>query len=210
MQFDILITIVIAILAFIATMVGSYYSRNSFLLDLKVLEKDKKRTEKAKHYFDTYINRAPSFRASPYQKQIDSDDLNESVKLPYAFTDFLIKNFPDRYFYFITLLNKSWSHFEISDFEENQKIICKIKSTTQQKWKYFLLYISFAMCTSILILYNDIIINKITMGSELGTFIILCFFIIISMILTCHSLYKATQISEIEMLIKEFEKKAPE
>lgn len=208
MQFDFLMSFIVAVLSFLVATAGSYYSRNSFLLNLKVFEKDKKRPEKAKHYYDTYINTPPSFRASPFQQQIDSDDLNESVKLPFQFTDFLIKNFPNRYFYFVALLNKSWSYFEISKDGENQTITCKIENIKRQKIKYFFLYIAFAMITSSLVIYNDLILNKVVIDSGFGTLVILCFFIIISIIFTIFSLHKLSQMTDIETLVEEL-KKAP-
>lgn len=208
MQFDFLMSFIVAVLSFLVATVGSYYSRHSFLLNLKTFEKDKKRSEKAKYYHDTYINKPPSFKASPFRQQIDSDDLNESVKLPFQFTDFLIKNYPNRYFYFVALLNKSWSYFEVSKDGENQTITCKIKNIKWHKVKYFLLYITFAMTTSSLVIYNDFILNKVVIDSGLGTLVILCFFIIISITFTIHSLFKLTQMTDIETLVNEF-KNAP-
>ena len=210
MQVDFLMSFIVAVLSFIVATVGSYYSRNSFLLDLKILEKDKKRPEKAKHYHDKYINVPPSFTPDPFLKQIDSDELNETVKLPFKFTDFLIKNYPDRYFYFVSLLKKSWSYFDVIEIEKELKIICTIQNIISKKIKYFSLYITFAMISTTLVLYNDIIINKIVVSSGLGTLVILCFFIILSIILTFHFLYKLSQMAEIEILINQLEIKAPE
>ena len=210
MQIDFLMSFIVAVLSFIVATVGSYYSRNSFLLDLKILEKDKKRPEKAKHYHDKYINVPPSFMPDPFLKQIDSDELNETVKLPFKFTDFLIKNYPERYFYFVSLLKKSWSYFDVIEIEKELKIICTIQNIRSKKIKYFFLYITFAMISTTLVLYNDIIINKIVFSSGLGTLVILCFFIILSIILTFHSLYKLSQMAEIEMLVTQLEIKAPE
>jgi len=76
MQVDFLMSFIVAVLSFIVATVGSYYSRNSFLLDLKILEKDKKRPEKAKHYHDKYINVPPSFTPDPFLKQIDRANSN--------------------------------------------------------------------------------------------------------------------------------------
>lgn len=210
MQIDFLMSFIVAVLSFIVATVGSYYSRNSFLLDLKALEKDKNRPEKAKHYYDKYINVPPSFMPDPFLKQIDSDELNETVKLPCKFTDFLIKNYPEHYFYFVSLLKKSWTCFDVIEIEKELKIICTIQNIRSKRIKYFSLYMTFAMISATLILYNDIIINKIVISSSLGTLVILCFFIILSIILTFHFLYKSSQIVEIKMLINKLEIKAPE
>lgn len=210
MQIDFLMSFIVAVLSFIVATAGSYYSRNSFLLNLKVLEKDKNRAEKAKHYYDKYINVPPSFTTDPFLKQIDSDELNETVKLPYKFTDFLIKNYPERYFYFVSLLKKSWSSFDVIEIEKELKIICTIQNIRSKRIKYFSLYMTFSMISATLILYNDIIINKIVVSSSLGALVILCFFIILSIILTFHFLYESSQIAEIKMLINKLEIKAPE
>lgn len=46
----------LAIIAIILTFIGLYYTRNSYLFTLKQFEKDKNRSEKAIHYYQTYIN----------------------------------------------------------------------------------------------------------------------------------------------------------
>ncbi|MDM1757201.1 hypothetical protein HX127_06330 [Acinetobacter sp. 256-1] len=206
MAFDFLIATVIAIFAFLATLVGSYYARNSYLLTLKAFEKDKRRTEKAKHYYDTYINIPPSKYVSPFLKKIDSDDLNESVKLPAIFTDYIIKNYPDRYFYFIANLKKCWTYFEIYTENSEIKVICKVKYFHLQQIGYFCLYILFAMFVVILGLYNDLIINKISESSPWGALYFLGLGIIFSIIFMFASLFKTTQMSDIKRLNNEFKK----
>jgi len=110
----------------------------------------------------------------------------------------------------VSLLKKSWSCFDVIEIEKELKIICTIQNITTKKIKYFSLYITFSMISATLILYNDIIINKIVVSSGLGTLVILCFFIILSIILTFHFLYKLAQMAEIEMLINQLDIKAPE
>lgn len=210
MQFDFLITLVIAILAFIATLIGTYYTRNAYLLTLKSYEKDKHRTEKAKYYYETYINIPPNKKVSIFLKKIDSDDLNESVKLPSSYTDFIIKNYPDRYFYFISNLIKCWKYFDISTNNSEIKIKCKIKNFRLLQFGYFCLYLFFAMCLTVLGLYNELILSKVSDNSPWGALYILILGIVFSVIFMFGSLFKTTQISEAKRLNDEFKKLSPE
>ncbi len=106
MQFDFWVATAIGVIGLFIAVFGVYYTKHSYLLTLREYEKDKKRSEKAKHYFDSYINIPPNQKVSAFMKKVDSDDLNEGVAIPSEYTDYLIKNFPDRYFHLSSLLKK--------------------------------------------------------------------------------------------------------
>jgi len=206
MKLDLLITFAIGIIGLLIAIFGVYYSKHSYLLTLKTYEKDKKRTEKAKHYYDTYINIPPTKKISAFLKKIDSDDLNEDVACSSEFTDFIIKNFPDRYFQLISLLKKTSVYFEIKEVNGTHMVECKIKKFGLWQFFYFCLYFLFAMCFTFLGLYNDLIIHKLTYDSPWGTLYTICMAIIGLVAFTILSLFKTTQISEAKRLNDEFKK----
>lgn len=209
MTLDFLIATVLTILGFIATLIGSYYARHSYLLTLKNYEKDKKRSEKAKHYYETYINIPPSKKVSAFLKKVDSDDLNDGVLFPTIFTDFIMKNFPDRYFYIASLFKKCWSQFEITENNNQIQIKCKIKYFYSLQFGYFCLYLLFAMCIAVLGLYNDLIISKLSDDSPWGALYIIFLGILFSVIFMFGALFKTTQITDAKKLNKEFKKVLP-
>lgn len=209
MEFSFFVATAISIIGILIAVAGVYYSKNSYLITLKTFEKDKKRTEKAKHYYNTYINKPPSYNSPTFLKKIDADDLNEGVSYPSEYTDFIIKNFPDKYFQFSALLKKSWSYFEIIEVQDIQILQCKIKYfRTLQAW-YFFLYFFFAMCFVFLALYSDLLIYKITVSSPWGVIYIICMSTLGLIAFTILALLKTTQISEAKRLNDEFKKILP-
>lgn len=205
-SFDFWSTITIAIFAFLATVIGVYYTRNAYLLTLKSYEKNKARSDKAKHYYETYINKPPSFRPSEFLKKIDSDELNEGVNLPSEFTDFLIKNHPSKYFYFASRLSKAHQYFIFSESKQNPEILCKIKRIFIRQLFFFALYIVFATLASFLSLFNSRIISSFSDDNFWGILFLLIIVIISFLALMIICLNKTTQLSEVRALKNELKK----
>lgn len=200
MHFDFLVATAIGVIGLFIAIFGVYYTKHSYLLTLKTYEKDKKRSEKAKYYYDSYINIPPNQKVSIFKKKVDSDDLNEGVGIPSEFTDYLIRNFPDQYFHLSALLKKSWKYFEIVEVNTKKILICKIKYFVLRQIWYFFLYFVYAMGFTFLILYSDIIIHKITIDNPWGALMLISMVAIGLLAFTIHSLFKTTQISEADTL----------
>ncbi|WP_150115765.1 hypothetical protein [Acinetobacter sp. TGL-Y2] len=199
-------TITLAIFAFLVTTIGVYYTRNSYLITLKSFEKVKSRSEKAKHYYQEYINKPPSITPSPFLKKIDSDDLNENVNLPTEFTDFLIKNHPNQYFHYVSRLTKSHKYFEIITVSGVTTLKSNINYIGLRQLGYFLLYVLFAMFATFLVLYFPQIINSFSIDNFWGILYLLIIAIILFLALMFMCLFKTTDLSETRFLINELEK----
>lgn len=202
-DFNFWTTITLAIFAFLATVIGVYYTRNSYLITLRSYEKDKSRTEKARMYYEKYINRPSSYTYSKFLKKIDSDDLNENVILPSSYTDFLIKNHPDNFFYLASRLRNCHKYFDLINHHGDKNPNCKIKHFNLLQWFFFILYLAFGILAIFLILSYSKIITSFSTDNFWGvfyltTFGILCF---LGFMLIC--LFKTTQISNAKSLVKD-------
>ncbi|MFW2013753.1 hypothetical protein [Acinetobacter bereziniae] len=209
MKFDFLVATAIGIFGILIAVISVYYTRHSYLLTLKAYEKDKKRTEKAKYYYETYINIPPSKEVNVFLKKVDSDDLNEGVAYPSEYTDYIMKNFPDQYFRLAALLKKSWVYFEIREIKDTRILSCKITHFAWLQGLYFILYFIFAMLFSSLALYSNLLINKITVDSPWAVVYMICMGCLGLIALSLFSLLKTTQISEAKRLNNELKKVLP-
>lgn len=206
MQFDFWVATAIGIFGLLIAVFGVYYTKHSYLLTLKTFEKDKKRSEKAKHYYDSYINIPSSKKVCVFLKKVDSDDLNEGVAYPSEFTDYIMKNFPDQYFRLAALLKKSWVYFEIEERNNKRILICKINHFRWLQSWYFFLYVIFAMLFTTLALYSNLLINKITIDSPWAVIYMICMACLGLIAFTFLALIKTTQISDAKNLNDEFNK----
>lgn len=196
-------TLAVAIFAFLATVVGVFYTRNSYILTLRTYEKDKTRSQKARHYYETYINKPPSHKPSIYLKKIDSDELNESVILPSAYTDYLIKRHPDNYFYLAARLKNCHKNFVLNHSCSENSPVCKIKHFNLLMGLYFTLYMLCAMSGCLLVLGFSNIVSAFSEENFVGILYLTTFGIILSVAFTMFALFKTTQITNTRVLIKD-------
>lgn len=196
-------TLAVAIFAFLATVIGVIYTRNSYILTLRTYEKDKSRGQKAKHYYETYINKPPSHSPSVYLKKIDSDDLNENVILPSTYTDFLIKNYPDNYFYLASRLRNCHKNFVLMYSNLNEKPICKVKHFNLLVVFYFILYLFFAMCGCLLVFGFSNIVSSFSVDNFWGILFLTSTAVIAFFSLMLLCLFKTTQVNNTRTLIKD-------
>lgn len=108
--FSIAATTLIGLLAVI-------YARKSYFVSLKNFEIDKNIYKKAEFYIREFSNPHPERKVNPFLKKIASDEINGGVELPTTFTDALITNYADFYFYLVKTLKSTWKSFEVVDGE---------------------------------------------------------------------------------------------
>lgn len=186
----------LAIIAIILTFIGLYYTRNSYLFTLKQFEKDKNRSEKAIHYYQTYINIPPSYKTNSFLKKIDHDELTESISIPSNFTDFIIRNYPDYFFILISLLKHSWKFFELKIVDNKEILICTSKYLRLKQLGYFLLYFILGMSFTLLIFIYEDKVNSAEIKSTTGSLLILIFGCLLSLIGSITSLIKVTSLTD--------------
>lgn len=196
-------TLAVAIFAFLATVIGVYYTRNSYLITLRSYEKDKTRTEKARMYYEKYINRPSSYTYSKFLKKIDSDDLNENVILPSSYTDFLIKNHPDNFYYLASRLRNCHKYFDLINHHSDKTPNCKIKHFNLLQWIFFILYLLFGILTVSLIFSYSKIINYFSIDNFWGILYLTTFGILAFLVFMLICLFKTTQISNAKSLVKD-------
>lgn len=173
MHVEIVVPILIGIVGIIVGLVGNYYNKHSYLFNLRLYNKSKNRNEKAKHYYDNYINLSPNQKVAPFLKKIDSDDLNDGVRLPSNFTDFLIINFPDHYFYLASLLKSTCNNFDWVKVDSKVVLVCKIKHFRWLKIWYSTIYVILASAGLNLVLFSDLILSQISPNYPEKTFYVL-------------------------------------
>lgn len=206
MKVETVVPILIGIVSVLVGLVGNYYNKHSYLFNLRLYNKSKNRNEKAKHYYDNYINSPPNQKVSPFLKKIDSDDLNEGVRLPSDFTDFLIKNFPDHYFYLASLLKTTWKNFEWVEVESKVVLISKIKNFTWLKMWYSLIYLILASTGLNIVLLSDLILSKISPNYPEKILYVLIIIGIGLIMMSFTSLMKVGEISHTSTLNDYFKK----
>jgi len=108
--FSIVATTLVGLLAVI-------YGRKSYFISLKNFETDKNMYKKAEFYIREFVNAHPERKVEPFLKKIASDELNGGVELPTTFTDALMRNYADFYFYLVKTLKSTWKSFEVVDGE---------------------------------------------------------------------------------------------
>lgn len=202
-----LANICLTIIPIIIAIFGIYYTRNSFLLTLRQFNKDKKRSEKAIHYYEKYINQPPSHKGNLFLKKIEHDEFIEFVAIPSKFTDFIIKNYPDKFFVLISLLKSSWKSLELVKNGDEEELVCTRKLLRTKQLIYSALYFILGIFSTVLvfIMENRLIKNEIE--HIVSSIIITVIFCTLSLFLAFFSLIKATKLSDTIELMKELNKK---
>ncbi|MFV5348657.1 hypothetical protein [Acinetobacter soli] len=206
MQLETLVPILIGIVGVLVGLVGNYYNKHSYLFNLRIYNKSKNRNEKAKYYYDNYINLSPNQKVPSFLKKIDSDDLNEGVQLPSDFTDFLIKNFPDHYFYLAALLKKTWKNFDWVEVGSKTILVSKFKHFRWLKLWYSFVYFILASTGLNLAMFSDLILSKISPNYPEKIFYVLVIIGTGLILMAFSSLVKVAEISHTSTLNDYFKK----
>lgn len=172
-DFTFFATIFLTIVSIIIAFAAFYYTRGSYLLTLKQFEKKKNRQEKASEYFEKYINKPPSYKINIFTKKIDSDELTENIGLPSEFTDFFIKNFPDQFYYFLSLIKTNQEYFVLIKENNREELISKVRFLRVKMIIFLLFYFILGMLNFALILIYEKYISPLPLDLRLMTIVLL-------------------------------------
>ncbi|MDV7458253.1 hypothetical protein R4643_12265 [Acinetobacter baumannii] len=205
-DFTFFATIFLTIVSIIIAFAAFYYTRGSYLLTLKQFEKKKNRREKASEYFEKYINKPPSYKINTFTKKIDSDELTENIGIPSEFTDFFIKNFPDQFYYFLSLIKTNQEYFTLIKENNREELISRVRFLRLKMIIFLLFYFILGMLNFALILIYEKYISPLPLDLRLMTIVLLLTLAITTSCCAVFSIIHSQKYNNIIKILKKLNK----